>query len=116
MGVGEKRNSSVAGHVFYRYMSRAEAEAVVRTGKLRGGRPGRTYWTTDLYESPSEAKSRLALESLPEARLEFRITNEPGLLLAGARVEPDEEEPGGGTEYVSEESVEAEVVSVDYLE
>ena len=44
------------------------------------------------------------------------VTNEPGLLLAGTRVEPDEDEPSGGAEYVSEESVEAEVVSVDYLE
>ncbi|QIN84612.1 hypothetical protein GBA63_19635 [Rubrobacter tropicus] len=114
--MSEERSSPVAGRVFYRYMSRAEVEAVVRTGKLRGGRPGRTYWTTDLYGSPTEAKSRLALEYLPEARLEFRITSEPGLLLAGTRVEPDEDEPGGGTEYVSEESVEAEVVSVDYLE
>ncbi len=29
---------------FYRYMSREEAEAVMWTGMLRGGRPGRTYW------------------------------------------------------------------------
>ena len=91
--MSEERSSSVAGLVFYRYMSQAEVEAVVRTGKLRGGRPGRTYWATDLYESATEAKSRLALEHLPEVRLEFRITNEPGLLLAGTRVEPDEDEP-----------------------
>lgn len=87
--MSEERGAPVAGRVFYRYMSRAEVEAVVRTGKLRGGRPGRTYWTTDLYERATEAKGRLALERLPEARLEFRITNEPGLLLAGTRVEPD---------------------------
>jgi hypothetical protein len=114
--VSEEHDAPVAGRVFYRYTSRSEAEAVVRTGYLRGGRPGRTYWTTDLYGSPTEAKSRLALEYLPEARLEFRITNDPGLLLAGTRVEPDEDEPGGGTEYLSEESVEVEVVSVDHFE
>lgn len=114
--MSEEQGTPVAGRVFYRYMSRAEAEAVVSTGRLRGGRPGRTYWTTDLYTSPTEAKSSLALEYLPEARLAFRITNDPGLLLAGARVEPDEDEPGGGTEYLTEESVEVEVVSVDYFE
>lgn len=114
--MSEEQGASVADLMFYRYMSLAVAEAVVETGKLRGGRPGSTYWTTDLYESPSEAKSRLALEYLPEARLEFRITNGPGLLFAGVRVEPDGHEPGGGTEYVSEETVKAEVISVDYFE
>lgn len=111
-----EHDAPVEGRMFYRYVSRAEAEAVLRTGYLRGGRPGRTYWTTDLYGSPTEAKNRLALEYLPEARLEFRITSEPELLLAGTRVEPDENEPGGGTEYLSEESIEVEVVSVDYFE
>lgn len=97
-------------------MSSAEAEAVQRTGLLRGGRPGRTYWTTDLYDSAERAKSRLALEYEPEVRLEFKITNEPELGLENATVEPDEEEPGGGTEYMSEQNVEVEVRGIDNLE
>lgn len=51
---------------FYRYMSEAEAEAVGKTGLLRGGRPGRTYWTDRRYESAREAKSLLALRARPE--------------------------------------------------
>jgi len=108
--------TSLREKVFYRYMSRAESEAVEQSGLLRGGRPGRTYWTTDRYESAREAMGRLALENEPEIRLEFRITNEPELAVEGATVAPDEAEPGRGTEYMSEQSVEVEVGRVDYLE
>lgn len=107
---------SLQEKVFYRYMSTAEAEAVRRTGLLRGGRPGMSYWTPDHYDSAERAKSRLALEYEPEVRLEFKITNEPELSLQDATVEPDEEEPGGGTEYMSEQNVEVEVRSIDNLE
>jgi len=97
-------------------MSRAEAEAVLRTGKLRGGRPGRTYWTEERCESAREAKRRLALATLPEVRLRFTITNEPHLRRAGDVVEPSEDEPGGGSEWVTLEAVEVEVLAVDNLE
>ena len=53
-------------------MSRREAEAVRRTGILRGGRPGRAYWTDETYEGADEAKGRLALDEPPEVRLAFR--------------------------------------------
>lgn len=101
---------------FYRYMSEGEAEAVRRSGLLRGGRRGRTYWTTDLYEGAGSAKNRLALAYQPEARVRFRITNAPTLLLSDSPVAPDAGEPGGGTEYMSEDTVEVEVLAVDYLE
>ena len=39
-----------------------------------------------------------------------------GLLLAGTRVESDEDERRGGRKNPSEESVEAEMISVDYSE
>lgn len=48
---------------------------------LRGGRPGRTYWTDEVYEGADEAKGRLALDELPKVRLAFRITNQPKLEL-----------------------------------
>jgi hypothetical protein len=54
-------------------MSWAEAEAVERTGFLRGGIPGEVYWTDDLYESSAEAMRHLALANLPEVRMRFRI-------------------------------------------
>lgn len=107
---------SVQGRTFYRYMSRAEAEAVLATGKLRGGRPGRTYWTEDRYEGSGLAKARLALEMQPEVRMEFRIRNDPRVRRAGDRVKPISGEAGGGTEWMTPEVVEVEVISVDNLE
>jgi hypothetical protein len=97
-------------------MSRAEAEAVDRTGFLRGGIPGEVYWTDDLYESSAEAMRHLALANLPEVRMRFRIKGDPPLIRSGTRVRPDGRQPGGGTEYMTLARVEAEVVAVDNLE
>lgn len=46
---------------FYRYMGRDELLAVRESGMLRGGNPGPTYWSTELYTSAQQAKSSLAL-------------------------------------------------------
>lgn len=108
----ERRESTT----FYRYMSQAEAEAVESTGLLRGGRPGNHYWTDTRYTTAREAKAYLALEYHPEIRTRFRITNDPGLLKNGTRVQPDNQEPGGGREWMSEDPVEVEVIDVDNLE
>ena len=107
---------SLHDRIFYRYMSRAEAEAIRGTGLLRGGRPGRKYWTDASYQRVDEAKSLLALEYYPEVRLAFRITNNPALLREGTPVEPDNQEPGGGTEWMALDPVEVEVIAVDNLE
>lgn len=104
------------GKTFYRYASRAEAEAVLETGLLRGGRPGSTYWTDERYESAADAKGLLALGDLPEVRLAFRIRNAPGLVVDGLEVEPDEGEPGGGTEWMTLDAVEVEVMAIDQLD
>lgn len=108
--------SEVEGKTYYRYMSRAEAEAVRETGFLRGGIPGEVFWTEDYYESAPLAMSRLALGSLPEVRMRFRMLDAPRLVRDGTRVLPDAEQPGGGTEYMSEEKVRVEVVAIDNLE
>jgi hypothetical protein len=110
------RSKLEEGRAFYRYMSRSEAEAVLRTGMLRGGRPGRTYWTEDRYETTGEAKRRLALAALPEVRMRFTIRNDPHLRRAGDTVESSDDEPGGGTEWMTLEAVEVEVIAVDNLE
>jgi hypothetical protein len=108
--------SDVEGKVYFRYMSRAEAEVVRETGFLRGGVPGEVFWTDDRYESAPLAMSRLALGSLPEVRMRFRMLSNPRLVRDGTRILPDAEQPGGGTEYMSEEKVRVEVVAVDNLE
>jgi hypothetical protein len=114
--VEEDYEVSLRCRTFYRYMSRAEAEAVERTGLLRGGSPGEVYWTEDLYEHSTEAMGRLALADLPEVRMRFRIKGEPSLVRNGTRVRPDGRQPGGGTEYMTLARVEVEVLAVDNLE
>ncbi len=117
MDEGERRaGGPLAGRIFYRYMSLAEAEAARRTGLLRGGRPGRTYWTDERYENAQEAGDRLALEERPEVRLRFTIRNDPELALEGARVRPRHGRPGGGTKWVALGRVEVEVLDADNLE
>jgi hypothetical protein len=92
-----------SGRVFYRYMSRAEARAIGGPGDvgyLRGGRPGRTYWTDRRYETARRAKAELALEDPPEVRLAFVLRGDVDLDLEGTRVRADNDEPGGGIEWM----------------
>lgn len=112
----DPEQGSLHGRIFYRYMSQAEADAVRSTDLLRGGRPGRKYWTDARYQDMGEAKALLALEYYSEVRLAFRITNNPELLRDGTLVEPDNQEPGGGTEWMALDPVEVEVIAVDNLE
>ncbi len=107
---------SEAETTYYRYMSRAEADAVEATGLLRGGRRGRTYWTDVRYGSAREAQRLLALDSLPEVRVAFTIRGAPEISLDGTMVRPKSGMPGGGAEWMSHEKVEVEVIAVDNLE
>lgn len=101
---------------FYRYMSEDELLVIQQNGMLRGGNPGPTYWSTDLYTSATQAKSRLALPRAPEVRVEFRIKNEPALKREADPVAASMVEPGGGTEYMTTERVHVEVIQVDNLD
>ncbi len=53
------------------------------------------------------------MKQRPQVRTEFRITNEPRLILDGARVKAIDDEPGGGIEYMTLDAVEVEVIRVD---
>ncbi len=64
---------------YTRYVGEGEIAAIQQTGLLRGGRPGRTYITTNRFETSREALSRLALRHPPEYRIEFKIVNQPRL-------------------------------------
>jgi len=58
---------------YVRYISEGELRAIQETGLLRGGRIGKTYFTTDKFERAGEALSRLALKEAPSYRIEFEI-------------------------------------------
>jgi hypothetical protein len=93
-------------------MSRAEADAVLESGALRGGRPGETCWTDSRFRSAAGAQDRLSLPQKPEVQMEFRLRNSPELQRAGTRVDPAYGGRGGGREYMSLDRVEVEVVNV----
>ncbi len=96
----------------YRSMSRAEADAVLETGKLRGGWEGETYFTDSRFGSADKAQDRLSLPSRPEVQMEFRIKNNPSMVRDGARVDPANGGGGGGREYMTTDPVEVEVINV----
>ena len=62
-----------------RYVLEGELEAIQETGLLRGGRPGKTCFSTDTYETSKEATSRLSLKVPPEYRVELEILNHPSI-------------------------------------
>jgi RHS repeat-associated protein len=103
-----------AGRKFSRYMSEAEAEAVGKTGLLRGGRPGKTYFTTNKYQKASSAQSKLSLENPPEVRLDFELKKD--LDVTGPRtVGPKYGQPGQGIEFESEGPVEVDILRKRFM-
>ncbi len=100
--------------VYSRYMSRAELDAVQDTNTLRGGRPGDTYFSTNRYTTATDAQSALSLDSTPDVRVDFTITNNPSTV-GPYPVEPDFGQPGGGIEYWSSDSIAVKIVEVIIL-
>jgi hypothetical protein len=103
------------GSTIYRYGSEAEVQAIKETGALRGGNPGPTYFTEDLYNTSKTAQKNLALKNPPEVRIKATITNEPKLSLDGTKVQPASGQPGGGTEIMSMERVNVKIENVKKL-
>jgi len=106
---------------YVRYVAEGEIRAIQETGLLRGGRPGRTYFTTDRFERAGEALSRLALRQPPEYRVEFRILNQPRIH-GPQRVRPwirplkPGFRAGFGVEYWSEEPLRVKILQIKQLQ
>jgi len=101
-----------AGKTFYRSMSNAEAQAVKETGKLRGGKPGETFFTDSRYKSANKAQDRLSLPVKPDVQMEFKIKNNPPMQLNGTRVDPAFGGRGAGKEFMTTNPVEVEIINV----
>ena len=93
-------------------MSKTEAEAIMKSGKLRGGRPGETFFTDSKFKSADKAQKRLALLQKPEVQMEFTIKNSPKLERNGSKVTPAFGQQGGGKEYMTTDIVEVDVINV----
>jgi len=82
---------------------------------LRGGRPGETYFTKDVYKSGAHAQERLSLPTTPTHRIEFEITNNPTMLQNGTKVEPVGLLPGKGSEFMTTDPVHVDLINVQPL-
>ncbi|MFV7235206.1 RHS repeat-associated core domain-containing protein [Flavobacterium sp. ZB4R12] len=95
----------------FRYMGEGELKAVQETGVLRGGNPGETFFTKDVYKSASLAQQRLALPTTPTLRVEFEILNNPSLQLNGSKVLPAFSMPGKGSEFMTMDPVKVRLIN-----
>jgi hypothetical protein len=95
----------------FRYMSEGELNAIKNTGYLRGGRPGETYWTKDLYKSASKSQNRLSLPSTPTHRVEFEILNNPTLMRQGTKVFPVNGMMGQGSEFLTLDPTKVRIIN-----
>ena len=99
----------------YRYVAEGEVQAIKDTGKLRGGNPGDTFFTKDVYKSGEKAQQRLSLPSRPTHRVEFEINNNPNLGRNGTKVDANYGQPGKGSEFMTTDPVEVNLINVQPL-
>lgn len=95
----------------FRYMSEAELSAIKQSGMLRGGKPGETFFTKDLYKSAASAQNRLALPNTPTIRVEFKIMNNPTLQLTGSKVKAANGMMGKGAEFMTTDPVKVQLIN-----
>ena len=114
-GSGASSTSTVAGTVGYRYMAEGELKAIQKTGLLRGGWEGETYFTKDLYKSAERAQQRLSLPQKPAYRVKFEIENNPSLIKNGIKVIPDNGMPGKGSEFMTTDQVKVKLINFQKL-
>lgn len=93
-----------------RWMSRAELDATIETGLVRGGRDGTHYVTDFANHSAQRARQRLALPQTPEVRVQLEVPR--GAFSPAKRVDPAYNMPGGGMERTATGPVTCRVVCV----
>ncbi|EPG84356.1 polymorphic toxin type 10 domain-containing protein [Leptospira santarosai] len=99
----------------YRYVTEGEVKAIKDTGMLRGGNPGATYFTKDLYKSGAKAQERLSLENTPTHRVEFETLNNPKYKKYGTKIDPDYGQPGKGSEFMTTDPVKVKLINIQPL-
>lgn len=113
--VGVWTVANTAGTRGYRYVTEAEVQAIKGTGMLRGGRPGETFFTKDVYKSGAHAQDRLSLPNAPTHRVEFEITNNPAMIRNGTKVGPVGLHSGRGAEFMTVDPVRVNLINVQPL-
>jgi hypothetical protein len=104
------------GTTAFRYMTQGEVNAIKESkGYLRGGNPGETFFTKDLYKSAFKAEQRLSLGTTPTHRVEFEILNNPLLSRTGQRVAAIPGRTGGGNEFSSLGLIRVRIINIQPL-
>lgn len=111
--VAANKADSVRG---YRYVTEGEIKAIQDTGMLRGGNPGETFFTKDVFKTSTKAQQRLSLPRAPTHRVEFDIINNPSLLRNGTKVQPDFGQLGKGSEFLTTDQVRVNLINVQPLQ
>lgn len=106
-----RSKAAKGGTTGFRYMTEGELKAIQQSGMLRGGNPGKTYFTKDLYKSGAHAQQRLSLPTTPTLRVEFEILNNPTMRLNGSKVLPDFGMPGKGAEFMTTDPVKVRLIN-----
>jgi RHS repeat-associated protein len=99
--------------VVQRAMSRAELQATLETGLVRGGREGTHYVSPAISSDARRARQRLALKDTPEVRVTMEVPS--GRFSPASTVRPANGMPGGGRERAATGQVRAVVKRVDEL-
>jgi hypothetical protein len=110
-GDGTEAVAAKGGTTGFRYITEGELKAIQQSGMLRGGNPGKTYFTKDLYKSGAHAQQRLSLPTTPTLRVEFEILNNPTMRLNGSKVLPDFGMPGKGAEFMTTDPVKVRLIN-----
>jgi RHS repeat-associated protein len=73
--------AKVEAQTGYRYVSRAEAQTIQRTGEIpminKAGEPKNVFFTNERFSNAADAQRALSLPSTPEFRVEFRLQQAP---------------------------------------
>ncbi|MEJ7809357.1 MAG: RHS repeat-associated core domain-containing protein [Gemmatimonadaceae bacterium] len=112
-GVGRAGSLGQAGEgveVVQRAMSRAELEATIETGLVRGGRAGTHFVSDAVNTSGTRARQRLALANTPEVQATMEVPR--GAFSKPSGVEPANGMPGGGMERTATGPVSARILRV----
>jgi len=100
----------------YRYVSEGEIKAIQETGMLRGGNPGETFFTKDLFKTSTKAQQRLSLQGAPTHRIEFDVINNPTMQRNGTKVDSLFGQPGKGAEFMTIDPVRVNLINVQPLQ
>jgi RHS repeat-associated protein len=110
------RQATGGRRVFERVVSKAELEATQSTGLLRGGRPGRNFFTNSASLDAKRAQQRLGLDGpLRDFRIRFSVADDvkvtgPGRVPGGLSGTP-----GGGREFFTDQLTLVEILRIDPL-